>query len=991
MVRGYGVLVILAVFLLAVGVSTEARAYLYDTQYGWPGHPNRVDDCIDSLYALNPTDTVDVIVDFCSTPLPSDSAFLATYGRVWEVFFPIGAIALRDVLISDCYLIAGYSRVKLVEWDESLHVHLDISARAIKARGSTTYPYPAQAAWDLNPTRGITGAGVRVSIIDSGVDDAHPALAGKFVAGYDAFTQTGGPGVNPDDDWVNWYHGTAVAGIVMGNDPAQQYMGVAPGARLIDCKIFNSTGQSQASYAVSAMLWCATNRSNYGIDVMCMAFGGRPSDGTDAMSRAADVAAQAGIAPVASAGNAPPLVGIDGPGAGNNVITVSAINDNGTVARADDAWDPVSQMGPRATPPPYVFGFNDLKPEVSAYAHFITTCRGSNPGQGGAGFWQHPGITGTSFATAHVAGVCALLLEKYPGTPPAQLDNQLRTTAEARGGPSFPLVDPVYNTQYGWGIVDAAKGININPPVDVCLLPWASGNWTTKSIWAGHYPLKVGDPNTLNARVFAIGGAAPGVNVTFEVMQAGWGGPWSVVGSTVITIPYNGSATATIPFTPTPQQAGHKCVRVKATYANDPNPANNSAQENMDVVPGQGYLAAAYSPGAEQRYVFPLEICVEAAPMGYRTADACICKKDLPPGADAWIEPPLPQEVLAGNCLPCSLIVQAPEGVEFGEGNAVYVNGWFWGNTIAEGGVTIYFTSAPPMDATISEIQYTDDPAGNSPLAGQRVRVSGIATVAEGVYPGRYCIQDGIGPWSGLFVEASGMGAQRGDSITLVGTVEETDGLTEIGAVSEFTLNSHANPVPEPTLVTPGVVNMSEAYEGVLVKVDSVTVTLAPPPPADWQVSNDGSCWVGRWASYGYVPVLGCVLDVTGIVGYSDGSYELQIRDDIDVEDRASGVGPDERQGLPKELALSQNRPNPFGPATEIRYALPRDCHVLLTVYSVSGRVVRTLLDAERPAGNWRVVWDGTDSAGARVSSGVYFCSIKAEGKTISRRMVYVK
>jgi hypothetical protein len=271
------------------------------------------------------------------------------------------------------------------------------------------------------------------------------------------------------------------------------------------------------------------------------------------------------------------------------------------------------------------------------------------------------------------------------------------------------------------------------------------------------------------------------------------------------------------------------------------------------------------------------------------------------------------------------------------------------------------------------------------------VRVSGIVTVAEGVYPSKYCIQDGEGPWNGVFVAANGMGAQRGDSITLVGIVGEAAGLTEIGPITDYVVNSIGNPLPEPFKVTPEEVNAYEAYEGVLVKVDSVTVTLAPPPPEDWQVSNPGTCWVGRWADYAYVPALGCVLDVTGIVGYSDDNYRLQIRDDIDVEDRSSGVGPEERPGLPKELALSQNRPNPFSPATEIRYALPRACHVSLTIYGVSGRVVKTLLDGERPAGYWRVVWDGTDGAGADVASGVYFYSLKAEGKTITRRMVFVK
>ena len=987
--NGYRFLVLAVILFIGLVACTEAQAYLYDTPYAWPGSPNRVDDYIDSLYVLYPSDMVDVIVDFCYRPSDPESTFLATYGQVYEVFREIGAIAVRNVMVSDCYTIVAQPGVKLVEWDESVQATLDVSARAIKARGSVNYPYPTNAAWDVNPTRGYQGAGVTVGIIDSGVDDSHPALAGKFVAGYDAVSQAGGPTVNPDDDWVNWYHGTAVAGIVMSDDPSQQYMGVAPAARLVDCKIFNSTGQSQASYAVSAMMWCGTNRSRYGINVMCLAFGGRPSDGTDAMSRMADYCAGAGIVVVASAGNAPPNWGIDGPGAGDRVITVSAVTDNATVSRVDDAWDPVSQVGPRAAPPPYYFGQNDLKPEVSAYANSIVTCRGSNPGQGGAGFWQHPGTTGTSFATAHVAGVCAVLLQKFPGMPVAQVESQLCATAEARGPASFPIIDPKYNTQYGWGIVDAGMGVNQTPPVDVYISNWFYGNWTTNCIWAGHYPLKVGEANTLNARFYAKGGAASGVNVTFQMMQSGWGGVWGGVGSTTINIPYNGSAVATIPFTPGPQHAGHKCIKAIATYPSDPNTTNNWAQENMDVASGQGHLAAGRMMEGE-RYVFPLMVCVDAEAPAPRMADACICMRDLPAGSEAWIEPELPVELMPGQCLPCSLIVLPPEGSDFQEGDAVYANGWYWGNTVAEGGVAFYFGSAPPAELAISEIQYTDSPGGDSPMLGQKVTVSGVVTAPEGVYLGRFAVQDGEGPWSGLFVEATGMGVQAGDSITVTGTVQETAGLTEIGAITDFVLVSSANPIPEPSPVTPGMVDTSEAYEGVLVRLDSVLVVNAMPPPEAWQVADTDTCWIGRWGNYVYVPELGHVLGITGVVGYSDGHYTVEPRYDLDIEDVLAGVGGGSSL-LPDELSLSQNRPNPFSPATEIRFGLPEQGHVSLTVYDVSGRVVRTLLDARMPAGYGRVVWDGTDGRGASVSPGVYFYLLKADGKSVTRRMVFVR
>ncbi|MFH1865096.1 MAG: S8 family serine peptidase, partial [Candidatus Eisenbacteria bacterium] len=940
----------------------------------------------------------DIIVDFCSTPTSADSTFLAGFGTVYGVFRFIDAIAVRDVLVSDCSLIVNYPRVKLIEWDQTLQPHLDVSCYAIQARSSPNYPYPSQAVWDVGPFVGYTGSGVNIAIIDSGVDDAHPALAGKFIAGYDGFTQLGGPGVNPDDDMVGWYHGTFVAGIVMGNDPALQYMGVAPLAGLIDCKIFDATGTSPSSRSIATIQWVMQNAALYNIQIANMSFGGRPDDGTDAVARAADALAGSGVIVVASAGNYPPSVGIAAPASGDRVISVGGVTDNATIARGDDVYNTNARVGPRASAPPtYTFNFNDLKPEVSAYMLDITSCQGSNPGQSGAGFWQHPG-NGTSWATAHVSGVAALLLEKYPGLPPAQVDNMLRTNAEPRGGPTFPSLDPIWNYMYGWGIVSAADAVNAVLLADVSVGAWVPGTWNSQSIWAGHYPVKVNDSNTLNARVSANGSFAPNVLVSFEVMNTGWGSPWSPITSTTVSVPGGGSTVATIPFTPLPGMEGHKCFRVTATYTADPNPANNSAQENIDIEPAQKSTRLAQNAAARsaqnagpaasraaQRYAFPVTMCVEpTAPFPFRTADACICAKDLPLGASAWLEPEPPFDLAPGECEPCSLIVEALDGVVFEPGHAVYVNGWFWGNGVAEGGVTVYFVSAPPIEAAVSEVQYTDDPAGLSPLEGQIVTLSGIATTDDTTYPDRFVIQDGPGPWSGLFVRDIGIAVARGDSLTITGLVVETDGLTELDLLTEMEIVSSGNPIPDPAILDPSIIDTDESYEGVLVRVEDVTVT--DDTPDDWVVTSTGSCRVGDWAGYSYTPVIDDELHVTGVVGALSDLHKLQPRDDDDIE-YASGVPGD----LPAGVSLSQNLPNPFMDDTGISYTLPTDSDVLLQVFNVAGKLVRTLVDGRLPAGRWSVAWDGVDESERPVSNGVYFYRLTTAGKTVAKRMVLVK
>jgi hypothetical protein len=429
---------------------------------------------------------------------------------------------------------------------------------------------------------------------------------------------------------------------------------------------------------------------------------------------------------------------------------------------------------------------------------------------------------------------------------------------------------------------------------------------------------------------------------------------------------------------------------VTVAYPPDTNATNNMAQENIDVQP-QPMLTAgtAVAFGGTvsrhaHRFAFPVTMCVEpTAPVPFRTAAACICKKDLPPGADAWLEPEPPFDLMPGQCQPCSLIIAAPETVAFSPGDAVYVNGWFWGNGVAEGGVTVYYASPPPLEATVAEIQYTDDPIGSSPLLGQTVTVSGIATAGSDTYPERIAIQDGEGPWSGIFARDPGI-VLRGDEVTVTGTVAETGGLTEIYPVNEIVIESNGNPLPVPEVLAPGVIGASESYEGVLVEAEDVTVVN--DDPLNWQIASDGTCWVGHWGGYMYMPLLGEELNVTGVVGSLEELLKLQPRDDEDIEP-ATGA-PDE---LPAVVSLSQNLPNPFSGATGISYTLPSDCDVVLQVYNVAGKLVRTLVNGRQPAGQWTIAWDGMDDGAHAVSSGVYFYSLKAAGKTVAKRMVLIE
>jgi len=117
--------------------------------------------------------------------------------------------------------------------------------------------------------------------------------------------------------------------------------------------------------------------------------------------------------------------------------------------------------------------------------------------------------------------------------------------------------------------------------------------------------------------------------------------------------------------------------------------------------------------------------------------------------------------------------------------------------------------------------------------------------------------------------------------------------------------------------------------------------------------------------------------------------------DDISIQDGALSLGdPGEipNAQLPRLTRLHQNYPNPLNPRTTISYELSRDTDVRLVVYSLAGRRVRTLVQADKqPAGQYTVQWDGTDQKGAAVASGVYVYQLEAGGKRQTKKLAVVR
>jgi uncharacterized repeat protein (TIGR01451 family) len=102
-------------------------------------------------------------------------------------------------------------------------------------------------------------------------------------------------------------------------------------------------------------------------------------------------------------------------------------------------------------------------------------------------------------------------------------------------------------------------------------------------------------------------------------------------------------------------------------------------------------------------------------------------------------------------------------------------------------------------------------------------------------------------------------------------------------------------------------------------------------------------------------------------------------------------IGEEKEEELPFDFSLSQNYPNPFNPSSVIQYAIPRQCHVKITIYNILGQKVRTLVDKEQTIGYKKVIWDSRNDKGEEVASGVYFYKIKADEFTQVKKMVLLK
>ncbi|MFV2100037.1 S8 family serine peptidase [Micromonospora sp. LOL_024] len=338
---------------------------------------------------------------------------------------------------------------------------------------------------------GYTGQGIRVAVLDTGVDAAHPDLVGR-VAEAQNFTEETDPG-----DVVG--HGTHVASIIAGSGAASagSYRGVAPDATLVSGKVCEESGCPESAI-LAGMHWAA---GDAGADVVNLSLSGTDTPEVDPLEEAVNtLTAQTGALFVISAGNAGRAGRIGSPASADAALAVGAVD-------RDDELAYFSSQGPRV-------GDDGLKPEITAPGVDIVAARGQGTLLGDPVGEQYVSLSGTSMSAPHVAGAAALLAEQRGDATAEQLKSILMASALAH--------PELTGYQQGAGRVDVARAFTqslVSEPASIsfgrALWPHDDDKPITKELTWRNTGV---DPLTLDLTVMVTGpGGEPAPAGMFEL------------------------------------------------------------------------------------------------------------------------------------------------------------------------------------------------------------------------------------------------------------------------------------------------------------------------------------------------------------------------------------------------------------------------------------------------------------------------------------------
>jgi subtilisin family serine protease len=361
---------------------------------------------------------------------------------------------------------------------------------------------------------GYDGKGVKVAVLDTGVDAGHPDLAGKV---------TESRSFVPDQAVQDGHgHGTHVASTIVGSGTASdgKRKGVAPGAELLVGKVLGNDGRGQTSWILDGMDWAARS----GAKIVSMSLGGAASGPSDVMSETVDeLSASTGTLFVVAAGNSGPREQTVGtPGIADSALTVGAVDKSDKLAS-------FSSRGPR-------LGDSAVKPEITAPGAGITAARASGTGMGTPVDANYTAANGTSMATPHVSGAAALVAQAHPDWTGPQIKQALASTAKTNPDNSV--------FEQGDGRVDAVRAVQ-------------QGVFATSSLSFGAY--EDGDTEVASKDITYTNTTEKPVELKVSSTLAE-----AFPGADTVTVPAKGTATVAVTVDPAEQAQGRYTGHITA-------------------------------------------------------------------------------------------------------------------------------------------------------------------------------------------------------------------------------------------------------------------------------------------------------------------------------------------------------------------------------------------------------------------------------------------
>jgi len=853
------------------------------------------------------------------------------------------------------------------------------------ARADTVWSVKFINADDVWNQLGLTGDGVLVGHIDSGVDVDHPDLVHRIWNNADEIP---GNGIDDDgngfvDDWRGWDfgdddnnpnddgaspgHGTHTAGTVAGDGTNGTQTGVAPGATIMPCKAFANDGSGTLGMVWASQQYCVEN----GARVITMSLG-IPGEVPASYMRNERVNCanirDAGVIFFNSAGNdhyeydppielglsarvpAPWIDGAAGPANLGGTITVGGtgyLNNSvyGSSSRGPAKWDDVDPFNDW----PYNPGNGLIKPDIAAPGVGVnsTTVGGGYSGDS----WS-----GTSMACPHAAGLAALMLEKNPSLSPAGVDSLMELNA-------IDLGVTGKDNAFGSGRIDALAIVNATPTsqsadlVQSGLLPDPAGDGV----------LDPGETSELAIELTNVSTVVDAVGVT--------------AGLDVVSNPY---------------------VTVNDGYAVFPDvPLDGGTSTNVSSA-----FTLDVGSDAPQGYAFTMLLTVNSGAYFTRTFEI-----DWYVGLPDWRTHNIGDIFLTvtdqGIIGYMDQNQAEGEGMGLADGGSGLYVGSFW---LADD--PTYVCNRDFGGGDLREWVVNEDPNGRvADLGSEASDQTFKAIFNDGAHPSpRDVVVDqtsfafsGIDENNFVILEykVSNNGTTDmatvhngvfcdfdiGDSGTNLGGTDVPRNLTYMyasgGPYFGIALlggpNTAANTtlINNPTYVYPDL----HVDDGFKVRFLRGVINVPTTPAADdWSAltSNEISLMAGQSATSVYALVAGETLE--------------EIQDAVDAANAAYNPSSAVSTDNPVKLfRLAQNHPNPFNPVTNIKFSVANAGHVELAVYDLSGRLVRTLISETRGAGDHEVLWDGKDQSGGAVPSGMYFYRFTSDGETTARKMTLVK